>query len=98
MSHKKACVEPLLPVMNRVFRREGGKCFWCNRKVCIGGKGKTQATKDHVLPKAKGGRGGVENIVLACAPCNNKKQDALVNPATNERINPEVLAVFLKEG
>ena len=56
------------------------------------------ATKDHVLPKSKGGGGGPKNLVLSCSGCNSKKGDRLVNPATGQPISPRVLSVFLTEG
>jgi hypothetical protein len=32
-----------------------------------------EATYDHVVPRAQGGRTTWENIVIACVPCNQKK-------------------------
>jgi 5-methylcytosine-specific restriction endonuclease McrA len=38
-------------------------------------------TRDHVIPLGKGGKNSIENIVLACNQCNNKKADRmLANP------------------
>jgi 5-methylcytosine-specific restriction endonuclease McrA len=83
--------------IQRVYRRENGQCYWCRRKVTIGIAGKGQATKDHVLPKSKGGTSAIHNIVLSCYQCNSGKSNHLVNPATNQVISPEVLWAFLKE-
>ena len=33
----------------------------------------TQATKDHVMPKSRGGSNDESNIVLCCADCNQEK-------------------------
>lgn len=35
-------------------------------------------TLDHFIPKAKGGPDTIENLVVACSPCNNIKQDKIV--------------------
>jgi 5-methylcytosine-specific restriction endonuclease McrA len=32
-----------------------------------------QATIDHIIPKAKGGRSQIDNLVLCCYPCNFEK-------------------------
>lgn len=39
------------------------------------------ATLDHVMPLAKGGaRYDVDNLVVACSPCNAKKADKILCP------------------
>ena len=34
-------------------------------------------TKDHIIPKSKGGANSMENYQTMCAPCNGKKADKL---------------------
>jgi 5-methylcytosine-specific restriction endonuclease McrA len=51
-----------------VYLRDGCKCQYCGRKVS-----RPEATYDHVLPRAQGGRTSWENVVIACVPCNQKK-------------------------
>ena len=57
------------------MRREPGRCYWCG---CILTRGGTQRprsrTKDHLTPKARGGRGG-DNKVSCCWSCNQRKGD-----------------------
>lgn len=36
------------------------------------------ATLDHVVPRSKGGTDSIENLVLACQPCNVQKADKLL--------------------
>ena len=48
------------------FERQSGLCYWCGQKV-----GRYHV--DHVIPLAKGGSNGPENLVIACASCNHSK-------------------------
>jgi len=45
--------------------RHPGKCFYCEREF-------NWLTRDHVLPRSKGGK-AKNNIVLACQRCNSYK-------------------------
>ena len=49
-------------------RREGGRCFYCRRELQEG-----EIVMDHVVPLARGGSPGVENLVAACGDCNSRK-------------------------
>ena len=51
-----------------VYVRDGGRCQYCRKKVA-----RPEATYDHVVPRAQGGRTTWENVVIACVPCNQKK-------------------------
>lgn len=57
--------------------RDGGEhCFYCKHPLKY--KKETEkyrkATFDHVIPVSLGGRTyALENLVLSCAPCNEKK-------------------------
>lgn len=49
--------------------RDRGECQYCGASV--GSRG----TIDHVVPRSRGGKHAWENVVLACGPCNSKKDD-----------------------
>ncbi|MCP3101897.1 HNH endonuclease [Myxococcus sp. K15C18031901] len=51
-----------------VYLRDNCRCQYCGQKVS-----RAEATYDHVVPRAQGGRTCWENIVIACVPCNQKK-------------------------
>jgi 5-methylcytosine-specific restriction endonuclease McrA len=51
-----------------VFARDSGRCQYCQVKVS-----RFEATYDHVVPRAQGGKTTWENIVIACVSCNQKK-------------------------
>lgn len=53
-----------------VMLRDGFTCQYCRRELPM-----RQLTYDHVVPRARGGRTGWNNIVTACRPCNGRKGD-----------------------
>lgn len=53
-----------------VFRRDGYRCQYCGESLAP-----RELTFDHVIPRARGGRTGWENIVTCCRPCNDEKRD-----------------------
>ena len=67
-AHKK------LPKFSRenVYARDNGRCQYCAKKVL-----RHEATYDHVVPRALGGRTTWENVVICCVPCNQKKGSRL---------------------
>jgi len=55
-----------------------GKCYYCKRKVHLKGREgpkKNRAVIDHYIPIIGGGSDNVNNLVLSCHECNNKKSD-----------------------
>ena len=54
--------------LRQIFNLYGGICVYCKKEVKY-----SLATKDHVIPKSKGGSNYDANIVLSCKRCNNKK-------------------------
>ena len=54
-----------------LFARDGWKCVYC-------GSAAGRLTLDHVIPRSKGGDSVWENVVTACAPCNLRKGDRLL--------------------
>ena len=53
-----------------VFARDGHRCQYC---------GTAAENIDHVVPRSRGGTHTWENVVAACRPCNNRKQDLLLH-------------------
>ena len=50
-----------------VLKRDHHTCQYCGAR--------NRLTIDHILPKSRGGRDTWENLVAACASCNNRKGD-----------------------
>jgi 5-methylcytosine-specific restriction endonuclease McrA len=99
-------------LFNAAFLREGGHCYWCNRPVRRQARAKPwhplsgdHPTLDHLVPRSKGGRDTIENVVLACNACNHergnmsakgfakrlKRQNRLRCPLTSGRMRNETL-------
>ena len=51
-----------------VYVRDRRSCQYCGRIVP-----RPEATYDHVVPRAQGGKTIWENVVICCVPCNQKK-------------------------
>jgi hypothetical protein len=59
------------PVTNEVlFRRDYNMCVYCGHKYPD-----NLLTREHIIPKGKGGRNTWMNCITACKPCNNYKGD-----------------------
>lgn len=61
----------------RLFIAQDGRCFWCKKRMTIGGPRRTSATFDELVPQARGGTQQWSNVVLACVDCNNSRGDRL---------------------
>lgn len=72
------------------------KCFYCERIFGIAPYGHDRAlvaTKDHIVPRSKGGRSIKENYVPCCTACNSYKGNWLLEdwiPKVQRRINKEL--------
>lgn len=56
-----------------VFARDGGQCQYQAAADCPRKLSRPQATYDHVIPRAQGGKTTWENVVICCVPCNQQK-------------------------
>jgi 5-methylcytosine-specific restriction endonuclease McrA len=92
-------------IIEVIYHRDKGRCFWCGAEVKCpwtnmisnGSLPPDHGTRDHILPKSKGGPRDAYNQVLSCNRCNNRKGNSLINPYTGQAICPTVLWIFLKE-
>lgn len=58
--------------LGALFYKQGGRCRYCKRAMTLGGNGFAAATRDHVVPRAAGGK-QKGNLVAACGDCNSRK-------------------------
>lgn len=57
-----------------LFARDDYTCQYCGRHRSAL-RGRQFLTRDHIVPRARGGQNGWDNVVTACSPCNNRKGD-----------------------
>jgi 5-methylcytosine-specific restriction endonuclease McrA len=65
---------------NNIYLRDRFRCQYCGNKFKA-----EDLTFDHVIPREKGGQTTWNNIVSACFPCNNKKDNRLMKPLMEPR-------------
>lgn len=76
-----------IPLMNKyLFRRDQHMCMYCGQELS-----RLSLTRDHVLPRSRGGQDVWTNVVSACKPCNQRKGARLP-----EEANMPLLAVPFK--
>jgi hypothetical protein len=68
----------MIPVRT-LHTRDGGRCYYCRRRTARSNEPEwvanpsLRATRDHKVPRSRGGSSRNDNIVLACSACNNAK-------------------------
>ncbi len=63
-----------VPLTNRtLFRRDQNICGYCGNQFNT-----HILTRDHIHPTSKGGKNIWTNVVTACAPCNKRKSDFML--------------------
>lgn len=84
-----------LPLTRRtVMARDQYMCQYCGTQP-----GKTYLTVDHVVPRSKGGLTVWENVVTACAACNQRKGNRTPHEANmilrSKPSRPRYIAIVL---
>lgn len=55
--------------LRQAVERDGDRCVWCGRAFTA----LVRPTRDHLVPRAKGGPSWLENEVPACRRCNGER-------------------------
>jgi 5-methylcytosine-specific restriction endonuclease McrA len=55
--------------LENLITRDGGVCIWCGRELW-----RRDLTAEHILPRARSGRGVPENLAVACRRCNKHRR------------------------
>jgi 5-methylcytosine-specific restriction endonuclease McrA len=58
-------------------RHETDKSYHLNLYAVLNGSQERLMTKDHIIPKSKGGKNSLENYQTMCCVCNRKKADSV---------------------
>lgn len=83
---------------NRIYLLFNGLCFWCDQEVSREEiKGRPKASRDHILPKSKGGSWNITNFVLACCSCNRDRGDKYFEEYMIERELLQKCGLFTKK-
>ena len=75
-----------------LIQRDGRACVWCGRELWD-----RDLTREHVVPRSRGGHMIAENAVVACRSCNkrrgSKPVDAYVRELRREGAEVDVAAL-----
>lgn len=83
----KACnpvYNPWTSLRYAILRRDGFRCRYCGRSPLDDMTVKLHC--DHILPKKRGGKDKISNLVTACDLCNIGKSDVLLEARQIEKI------------
>lgn len=85
-------IKTIFTELQRLWLLQAGKCSYCQRLTTLDHiRQSNSATRDHVLPSARGGISTMGNYVMACFRCNNLKgtTDAVAFRACIAVLEPE---------
>jgi hypothetical protein len=68
--YKQGKKQPRAINLRQLYHIYGGECQYCLKKIPY-----TTATRDHLIPRSRGGGNSDDNIVLSCKKCNTKKSN-----------------------
>jgi 5-methylcytosine-specific restriction endonuclease McrA len=65
--------------VDELIERDGGACVWCGRELW-----RRDLTREHVVPRSRGGTLTAENAVVACRRCNKRRGSKPVDAYVRE--------------
>lgn len=68
IASKTNVYKPPILTNSTLFARDGATCAYCGNRYPF-----TLLTRDHIIPKSKGGKNTWTNCVTSCKPCNGYK-------------------------
>jgi 5-methylcytosine-specific restriction endonuclease McrA len=79
--------------LDALMARDGYRCWLCGLPVT-----RRRASRDHVIPRSKGGKNRASNLRLAHRRCNQRRgngQPVLRREKSREQVDAEVARDFL---
>ena len=86
--YRKVPHKRIMLTRKNIITRDNNRCQYC-------GSTKGPMTIDHVIPKRVGGDDSWENLVCACAKCNNKKGDHTPEQAEMQIMKKPIRPTFI---
>jgi 5-methylcytosine-specific restriction endonuclease McrA len=74
--HRRVSSREAVLTNENLFLRDGYRCVYCGRRCGELGP-RERLTRDHLVPRSKGGADEWLNVVTACSSCNHRKDDRL---------------------
>ena len=75
--HRRISSRVAVLTNEHLFLRDGHRCAYCGRHRRELGS-REHLSRDHLVPRSKGGTDEWLNVVTACSSCNHRKDDRLV--------------------
>lgn len=60
-----------------VWRKSGGKCFYCGEQTVPFGRYDFSFCVDHLHPVSRGGSDNIDNLIPCCMICNSRRGDCM---------------------
>ena len=60
-------------ILQTIFKRDGKKCWFCDQPLTL-----ETATVEHLLNVSNGGNNHLNNLTVACSPCNQKARNMCI--------------------
>jgi 5-methylcytosine-specific restriction endonuclease McrA len=87
--HRRVGSREAVLTNDSLFLRDGHRCAYCGRgREELGAR--ERLTRDHLVPRSKGGADAWLNVVTACSSCNHRKDDRPLDAVASPRVRPWV--------
>lgn len=61
--------------LTQLFNRQSGICPYCGDDMTMELNSPKTATLDHIIPKSRGGKNSIFNLLACCFDCNHEKSN-----------------------